>query len=105
MRAAEAAAPSLAAPSIADAELLAREQRLQAREAALAAREREHAEQRRVFTENRLMRRSLTTHARPPEPPQVTLVRSAGTVENVLTRVWRALARSPEQPVTDRVSS
>jgi putative secretion ATPase (PEP-CTERM system associated) len=106
VRAAEAAAPSLAAPSIADAELLAREQQLQAREAALAARERELAEQRRVFTEEyRLMRRSLTTHARPPEPPQVTLVRSAGTVENVLTRVWRALARSPEQPVTDRVSS
>jgi putative secretion ATPase (PEP-CTERM system associated) len=105
-RAAEFAAPSPAAPSVADAELLAREQHLQAREAALAARERELAEQRRVFTEEyRLMRRSLNTHARPPEPPQVTLVRPAGAVENVLARLWRALARSPEQPVTDRVSS
>jgi putative secretion ATPase (PEP-CTERM system associated) len=105
VRVAESAAPSPAA-SIVDAELQAREAQLQAREAALMARERELAEQRRVFTEEyRLMRRSLTTHARPPEPPQVTLARPAGTVEQVLTRVWRALARSPEQPVTDRVSS
>jgi general secretion pathway protein A len=107
VRATDVAVPSpAAAPSIGDAELQAREQQLLAREAALAARERELAEQRRVFTEEyRLMRRSLTTHARPPEPPRVTVVRPAGTVENVLTRVWRALARSAEQPVTDRVSS
>jgi general secretion pathway protein A len=102
----ESLAMSLAAASVEEAELEAREQQLQAREAALAARERELAEQRRVFTEEyRLMRRSLTTHARPPEPPQVTLVRPTGTVENVLNRLWRAIARSPEQPVTDRVSS
>jgi general secretion pathway protein A len=102
----ESLAMSLAAASVEEAELEARAQQLQAREAALAARERELAEQRRVFTEEyRLMRRSLTTHARPPEPPPVTLARPAGSVENVLNRLWRAIARSPEQPVTDRVSS
>jgi general secretion pathway protein A len=98
----------VAAELLVEAELQAREQRLQAREAALAARERELAEQRRVFTEEyRLMRRSLTTHARPPEPPRLTLApRSAvGSLDNVWARLWRAIAGNPEQAVTDRVSS
>jgi putative secretion ATPase (PEP-CTERM system associated) len=101
----EVPAPSVAAVAAAEADFRAREQQLQARELAVATRERELAEQRRVFTEEyRLMRRSLSTHARPPEPPQVTVARSNGAAD-MLTRLWRALARTPEQPATDRVSS
>jgi putative secretion ATPase (PEP-CTERM system associated) len=105
-RAAEPDPAPVAAAAIAEAELCARLRQLEIREAALAARERELAEQRRVFTEEyRLMRRSLSAHARPPEPPPVTLVRPAGHSDNVLSRMWRAIIGGPEHPVTDRVSS